>query len=91
MVALNTQGRSAVGIKSSEKFYTEHKIKEKTLLHVELFYCVNKLFISLGREPWSSGYGRDSRDEGRGFDSRHLILDGQLSHIFCKNFNDVSL
>ena len=26
--------------------------------------------------------GRDSRSEGRGFESRHRILDGHFSHIF---------
>ena len=26
--------------------------------------------------------GRDSRSEGRGFESRHCILDGRFSHIF---------
>ena len=28
-------------------------------------------------EPWSSGYGGDSRSKGRGFESQHWILDGQ--------------
>ena len=26
--------------------------------------------------------GRDSQSEGRGFESRHRILDGHFSHIF---------
>ena len=34
---------------------------------------------------WSPGLvvmGRESRSEGRGFESRHYILDGHFSHIF---------
>ena len=32
--------------------------------------------------------GRDSRSEGRGFESRHRILDGHFfTYICCKNFN----
>ena len=27
--------------------------------------------------------GRDSRSKGRGFKSRHRILDGHFSHIFA--------
>ena len=26
-----------------------------------------------GQEPWSSGYGGDSRSRGRGFESRHSM------------------
>ena len=35
--------------------------------------------------------GRDSRSEGRGFESQHRILDGHFLHICCKNCNDVCL
>ena len=36
--------------------------------------------------------GRDSRSEGRGFESRHRILDGHFfTCICCKNCNDVCL
>ena len=36
--------------------------------------------------------GRDSRSEGRGFESRHRILDGHFfTYICCKIFNDVCL
>ena len=36
--------------------------------------------------------GRDSRSKGRGFESRHRILDGHFSHIFVvKNCNEVCL
>ena len=36
--------------------------------------------------------GRDSRSEGRGFDSQSRILDGQFfTYICCKNCNDVCL
>ena len=36
--------------------------------------------------------GRDSRTEGRGFESRHRILDGHFfTCICCKNCNDVCL
>ena len=36
--------------------------------------------------------GRDSRSDGRGFKSRHHILDGHFStYICCKNCNDVCL
>ena len=37
--------------------------------------------------------GRDSRSEGRGFESQHRILDGHFFHIYicCKNCNDVCL
>ena len=37
---------------------------------------------TLGWEPWSSALGRDSRSKGRGFESRHRILDGIFSQIF---------
>ena len=36
--------------------------------------------------------GRDSRSEGRGFESRHRVLDGHFStHSCCKNCKDVCL
>ena len=36
--------------------------------------------------------GRDSRSEGRGFDSQYHILDGHFfTYICCKNCNDVCL
>ena len=36
--------------------------------------------------------GRDSRSEGRRFESRHQILDGHFfTYICCKNCNDVCL
>ena len=44
-------------------------------------------FASYGREPWSSGYGRDSCSKGRGIKSQHRILDGHFSFICCKNCN----
>ena len=35
---------------------------------------------------------RDSRSEGRGFQSRHHILDGHFfTYVCCKNCNDVCL
>ena len=37
----------------------------------------------LGREPWSSGYGK--RLKGHGFESQHRILDGHFfTYICCK-------
>ena len=36
--------------------------------------------------------GRNSRSEGRGFESRHRVLDGHFfTYIFYKNCNDVCL
>ena len=39
-------------------------------------------FNKLGREPWSSGYGKRLRSKGRGFESQHRILDGHFLHTF---------
>ena len=36
----------------------------------------------VGGSPGLVVMGRDSRSEGRGFESRHRILDGHFSHIF---------
>ena len=36
----------------------------------------------MGGSPGLVVMGGDSRSEGRGFESLHLILDGHLSHIF---------
>ena len=38
--------------------------------------------IKNGRSPGLVVMGRDSRSKGRGFESRHRILDGHFSHIF---------
>ena len=35
---------------------------------------------SMGGSPGLVVMGRDSRSEGRGFESRHRILDGHFSH-----------
>ena len=35
--------------------------------------------------------GRDSRSKGRGFESRHRILDGHFSHIFVVKICNVCL
>ena len=35
--------------------------------------------------------GRDSHSEGRGFESRHRILDGHFSHIFVVKICNVCL
>ena len=37
---------------------------------------------SSGGSPGLVVIGRDSRSKGRGFESRHRILDGHFSHIF---------
>ena len=46
-----------------------------------------------GGSPGLVVMGRDSRSKGRGFESRHHILDGHFSHIHscCKNCNSVCL
>ena len=41
-----------------------------------------KKLTLLGGSPGLVVMGRDSRSEGRGFESRHRILDGHFSHIF---------
>ena len=38
--------------------------------------------MALGGSPGLVVMGRDSCSKGRGFESRHRILDGHLSHIF---------
>ena len=47
------------------------------------------------KHSWSPGLvvvGRDSRSNGRGFKSRHHILEGRFfTYICCKNCNDVCL
>ena len=49
-----------------------------------------KLVNLMGGSPGLVVMGRDSRSEGRGFESRHHILDGQFfTYICCKNCNDV--
>ena len=46
----------------------------------------------LGGSPGLVVMGRDSHTEGRGFESRHHILDGHFFTYFCcKNCNDVCL
>ena len=39
-------------------------------------------FEKLGGSPGLVVMGRDSSSKGRGFDSRHCILDGHFSHLF---------
>ena len=42
----------------------------------------------VGREPWSSGYGRRLMSKGHEFESQHCILDGNFfTFICCKNSN----
>ena len=49
-----------------------------------------KIKVIFGREPWSSGYGGDSRLRGCGFESKHWKLNGHFSHyIVVKNVNFV--
>ena len=52
-----------------------------------------KIITLIGREPWSSGYGRRLMSECRGFESWHQILEGHdiFTLICCKNCNDVCL
>ena len=46
----------------------------------------------MGREPWSIGYGRRLISKGRGFESRHHILDGDLFTLqILQQINDVCL
>ena len=40
----------------------------------------------MGRSPGLVVMGGDSRSKGRGFESRHRILDGHFSHIFVVKF-----
>ena len=48
--------------------------------------------IPMGGSPGLVVMGRDSRSEGRGFESRHRILDGHFStYICCKNYKNVCL
>ena len=47
---------------------------------------------SMGGSPGLVVLGRDSRSEGRRFESRHHILDAHLfTYICCKNCNDVCM
>ena len=39
--------------------------------------------FGLGREPWSSGYGRRPCSRGRGFECQHRTLHGHFFTIFC--------
>ena len=39
-------------------------------------------FRLIGGSPGLVVKGRDSRSEGRGFESRHCILDGHFFHIY---------
>ena len=39
-------------------------------------------FATVGKEPWSSAYGRRLMSVGRGFKPQHRILDGHFSHLF---------
>ena len=38
--------------------------------------------LFLGREPWSSGYGKRLKFQGCGFESQYRILDRHFSHTF---------
>ena len=50
------------------------------------------LYSGKGVSPGLVVMGRDSHSEGRGFESRHRILDGHFfTYICCKNCNDVCL
>ena len=40
----------------------------------------------LGREPWSSGYGRRLSSKGHEFESRHRILDAHITYLFAVKF-----
>ena len=43
---------------------------------------LQKKTVDLGGRLGLVVNGKDSVSEGRGFESRHLILDGHVSHIF---------
>ena len=46
----------------------------------------NKAIIDLGGSPGLLVMGGDSHSKGRGFESRHCILDGHFfTYICCKN------
>ena len=66
----------------SQKDLTEEKIHH--LLSENLFMPRNRVSLGerVGGSPGLVVMGRDSRPEGRGFESWHRILDGHFSHIF---------
>ena len=50
------------------------------------------MMVKNGPIPGLVVMGRDSRSEGRGFESQYHTLDGHFfTHICCKNCNDVCL
>ena len=51
-----------------------HRIKSQLGIHTRA-----KKGIEFGRNPWSMGYGEDSRSRGREFESQPLILKGNFS------------
>ena len=62
-----------------------------SLLFGQHLINIGQLFIlygRVGRSPGLVAMGGDSRSEGRGFESRHCILDGHFfTYICCKNCN----
>ena len=50
---------------------------------VVVYYRTGFIRLATGREPWSSGYGRDSCSKVCGFKTQHRILDRHLFVVKC--------